>query len=324
MSAEGVPPPLRSAVSGDDERGFGGRLFSLLWPPIAFFVILMLAWKLALSQGWISDLILPQPEEVAVSFVELVADGLIWEHVWATSYETLAGFIVAALLGIGLAVLCGLWELPRRALYPYIITLQVTPRIAIAPILIAWLGFGYSPKIVLAATIAFFPIFINALTGIISVDRDSREMFESLGASRWQTFRHLMVPSAMPVTFAGLKVGMTLALIGAVVGEFISADKGLGLLVQRFSSALNMSDALAIVLVLTVVGLILYAAMEWADRALVFWSHEKRLAAKRERKTSRVKRKYGETLAGLAAGQSQGEPRAALAGGPARNDRRER
>ena len=267
------------------------RAWPATWPPVVFLVFLLALWELALAQEWISDLILPRPGEVAVSFYELVRDGLLWEDAWATTFETIAGFGFAAVLGISLAIVCGLWDLPRRALYPYIITLQVTPRIAIAPILIAWLGFGYTPKIVLAATIAFFPIFVNALTGIVSVDRDSREMFRSLGANRRQTFTHLMLPSSLPVTFAGLKVGMTLALIGAVVGEFISADKGLGLLVQRFSSQLNMSDAIAVILVLTILGLILYAIVEYIDRLVCFWGHEGRLVARSKRRAARAKRR---------------------------------
>lgn len=267
------------------------RIGPAFWPPLVFLVFLVALWELASTQGWVSELILPRPGEVATSFVELLAEGLIWGDLWATTYETLAGFVVAGALGIVLAIVCGLWDLPRRMLYPYIITLQVTPRIAIAPILIAGLGFGYTPKIVLAATIAFFPIFINALTGMVSVDADAREMFRSLGASRRQTFTHLMLPNSLPITFAGLKIGMTLALIGAVVGEFISADEGLGLLVQRFSSALNMADALAVVLILTLLGLVLYAAMEYLDRALVFWSHDSRLVARSRRRAARAARR---------------------------------
>lgn len=291
-----------------------GRVWPAVWPPVVFLVFLIALWELALNQEWISDLILPRPAEVATSFVELIREGLLWEDTWATTYATLAGFFFAAVLGIGLAIVCGLWDLPRRALYPYIITLQVTPRIAIAPILIAWLGFGYTPKIVLAATIAFFPIFVNALTGMISVDRDSQEMFRSLGANRRQTFRHLMLPSSLPITFAGLKVGMTLALIGAVVGEFISADKGLGLLVQRFSSQLNMADAIAVVFVLTILGMTLYAVMEWADRAVCFWSHEKRLVARGKRRAARAE-KQGLRPGGDGSGPKAGEPAVVDGGG---------
>jgi NitT/TauT family transport system permease protein len=176
-------------------------------------------------------------------------------------------------------------------LHPYAIGLQVTPRIAIAPIIIAWAGFGYSSKIWIAAIIAFFPVYVNALTGILTVDEDSREMFRSLGASKWQTFTRLMVPSSLPVMFAGLKTASGLALVGAVVGEFISAQRGLGVLVQQFSYQLAVDDAFAIIFVLMLLGLLLYGVMEWIERATVFWLHDKRLVARSKRRAARARRR---------------------------------
>jgi hypothetical protein len=143
--------------------------------------------------------------------------------VGATLWESVAGFLLGSALGLALAIPSGLWPIMRQMLGPYAVALQVTPRIAIAPLIIAWAGFGYSSKIWIAAIIAFFPVYVNALTGILTVDEDEREMFRSLGASRWQTFVHLMVPGSLPVLFAGLKTAAGLSLVGAVVGEFISA-----------------------------------------------------------------------------------------------------
>jgi NitT/TauT family transport system permease protein len=176
----------------------------------------------------------------------------------------------------------------RKMLHPYAIGLQVTPRIAIAPIIIAWAGFGYSSKIWIAAIIAFFPVYVNALTGILTVDEDSREMFRSLGASKWQTFMRLMVPSSLPIMFAGLKTAAGLALVGAVVGEFISAQRGLGVLVQQFSYQLAVDDAFAVIFVLMLMGLLLYGIMEWIERVTVFWLHDKRLVARTKRRTARA------------------------------------
>ena len=175
----------------------------------------------------------------------------------------------------------------RKMLHPYAIGLQVTPRIAIAPIIIAWAGFGYNSKIWIAAIIAFFPVYVNALTGILTVDEDSREMFRSLGASKWQTFMRLMVPSSLPIMFAGLKTAAGLALVGAVVGEFISAQRGLGVLVQQFSYQLAVDDAFAIIVVLMLMGLLLYGVMEWIERVTVFWLHDKRLVARTKRRAAR-------------------------------------
>jgi NitT/TauT family transport system permease protein len=190
---------------------------------------------------------------------------------------------------------------------PYAVALQVTPRIAIAPLIIAWAGFGYSSKIWIAAIIAFFPVYVNALTGILTVDEEAREMFRSLGASRWQTFMRLMVPSSLPVLFAGLKTAAGLSLVGAVVGEFISAERGLGVLVQQFSSQLAIADAFAVILMLMILGLILYGVMEWLERTTVFWLHDGRLAARTRRRAARARRK-------LARQDVASEPHPTLAG----------
>ena len=176
----------------------------------------------------------------------------------------------------------------RQLLTPFAIGLQVTPRIAIAPLTIAWARFGYSSKIWIAAIIAFFPVYVNALTGMLTVDEDAREMFRSLGASKWQQFTKLMVPGSLPVMFAGLKTAAGLSLVGAVVGEFISAQRGLGVLVQQFSSQLAISDAFAVILMLMFLGLLLYGFMEWLERTTVFWLHDARLVARSRRRAAKA------------------------------------
>ena len=170
------------------------------------------------------------------------------------------------------------------------VALQVTPRVAIAPLLFIWLGFGTFPKIVLAATICFFPVFINTLTGLTIIDEDERELFRSLRASKGQEFFRLQLPSAMPVTFAGFKTAISLALIGAIVGEFVSADQGLGLLIQRFSFQLNTPAAYAVLFSLTVLGLLLYGFMELLDRYFIFWNRNERMLKRTRRMESRYQR----------------------------------
>jgi NitT/TauT family transport system permease protein len=267
------------------------RLASALGPPLVFLAALIAFWKLALHQGWVADIILPHPEDIAVSFAELITSDFVWDDIWATLYESVAGFALGATLGIGLALISGLSPTLTRMLQPYAVGLQVTPRVAIAPIIIAWAGFGYSSKIIIAAIIAFFPVYVNALTGIVTVDEDAREMFRSLGAGRLQTFVRLMFPSSLPVMFAGLKTAAALALVGAVVGEFISAQAGLGLLVQQFSYQLAVADAFAVIVMLMLMGLLLYGSMEYLERITVFWLHDRRLVAKTRRKAARAGRR---------------------------------
>jgi NitT/TauT family transport system permease protein len=269
------------------------RLARRLWPPLLFLAILIGIWELALAVDYVSESILPHPKDIVVSFYELIGSEFVWDDIAATLWESVAGFGLGAALGLALAIPSGLSPVMRQMLGPYAVALQVTPRIAIAPLIIAWAGFGYNSKIWIAAIIAFFPVYVNALTGILTVDEDAREMFRSLGASRWQTFTYLMVPGSLPIMFAGLKTAAGLSLVGAVVGEFISAERGLGVLVQQFSSQLAIADAFAVILMLMFLGLLLYGTMEWLERATVFWLHDGRLVARSRRRAARAERKLG-------------------------------
>lgn len=264
-----------------------GRLIGSAAPAAILLAVLIGAWEMAVRAELVNALILPLPSEVAVALKDLVVEGIIWEHLLATFIETTAGFAIGSGLGVVLAVAAGLSPLMRRALFPYVISLQVTPLIAVAPLIVAWLGFGYSSKIAIAALICFFPVFVNTLAGLVSVGEEEREMFRSLGASPATTFRRLLLPHALPTMFAGFKTAMTLALIGAVVGEFVSAERGLGLLVSRFSYQLAVPQAFAVVLVLTLMGLVLFATMVFLERLVVFWRHDARLTARTKRFQSR-------------------------------------
>jgi NitT/TauT family transport system permease protein len=267
------------------------RVGQRLWPPLLFLVILVALWELALAVEYVSESILPHPKDIVVSFYELITSSFVWDDIAATLWESVAGFVLGAVLGLALAIPSGLSPIMRQMLNPYAVGLQVTPRIAIAPLIIAWAGFGYSSKIWIAAIIAFFPVYVNALTGMLTVDEDAREMFRSLGASKWQQFMQLMVPGSLPVMFAGLKTAAGLSLVGAVVGEFISAQRGLGVLVQQFSSQLAISDAFAVILMLMFLGLLLYGFMEWLERISVFWLHDGRLVARSRRRAAKARAK---------------------------------
>jgi NitT/TauT family transport system permease protein len=267
------------------------RLLEVVGAPLLFLGLLVLVWEIALAREWVSTRVLPHPEDIVTSFVDLSLSDIWWDDVAATLWESVAGFVLGSVLGLALAIPSGLWSVMRRMLHPYAIGLQVTPRIAIAPLIIAWVGFGYSSKIWIAAIISFFPVYVNALTGMLTVDEEAREMFRSLGANRWQTFIRLVTPSSLPVMFAGLKTAAGLALVGAVVGEFISAQRGLGVLVQQFSYQLAVSDAFAVIVMLMLLGLLLYGVMEWLERITVFWLHDARLVARTRRRAARARRR---------------------------------
>lgn len=247
---------------------------------LSLFLGLVLSWEAASLAGWANPLFLPRPSHILQSFwVIFFATGNVWYHLYVTLTEVAAGFLAGSALGIGLAVIVGLNPLVRRFLQPYVIVLEATPRIAMGPLIIAALGFGFTSKIAIVMLVCFFAPFVNTLAGMLGVNRDGIELLRSLGASKWQTFRKLMLPEAMPTIMAGLRLAMASALSGALVAEFISANEGMGVLLDRYVGSLNMASAFATLLTLTGLGFVIFKGMEWVDERIVYWRHEARLSA---------------------------------------------
>lgn len=260
---------------------------------LAIFAIFMGTWEFASRFNLVDSLLMPAPSDIFTSMIDIMfVSRLMWYHFGVTLYEAVAGFLIGSTVGFVLAVLAASFLGFRTYSTPYVVALQVTPRIALAPLIITWFGFGATSKIVIAAVICFFPPFVNTLTGLLEYDRDQMEMYRSMRANRWQVFTQLLLPGAMPVIMAGLKTAISLALIGAIVGEFISASEGLGLLMQRFTYALNMGASFAVLLTLTLMGLFLYFIMELLDDRLVFWRHERRLL----QRSKKAKQRYAHLL----------------------------
>ena len=254
-------------------------LFSLsrLVPHLILFAALILLWEAAVRFGIIASIMVPRPSAIGAAIIDLYfVTGTIWRHFFITLAEAVLGFTIGAAIAVALAVGSSLSDPFRRYVSPYAVVLNVTPGIALTPVIIAWFGFGMGSKIALAAVISFFPIFVNTLTGLTQVDTEREELFTSLGATRTQIFTRLRVPAALPLLFAGLKIGLTTALIGAVVAEFAQATEGVGVLMNRFSFQLNMGASIATLLSMTLIGLILFYSMEFLDDRLVFWRREER------------------------------------------------
>lgn len=251
-----------------------------LLPHLVLFAILLGLWEVAVATGLITTIMIPRPSAIGGAIVELyVTKGTIYKHFFITLTEAVVGFIIGAAIAITLAVSSSLSESFKRYVIPYAVVLNVTPGIALTPVVIAWFGYGMGSKMALAAILCFFPIFVNTLTGLVQIDEEREELFKSLGASKAQIFAKLRVPAALPVMFAGLKIGLTTALIGAVVAEFAQATDGVGVLMSRFSFQLNMASSIATLLSMTVIGLLLFYTMEFLDDRIVFWRRESRRAA---------------------------------------------
>lgn len=251
-----------------------------LLPHLGLFAVLLCLWEAAVAFGFITSIMIPQPSAIGGAIVELyVTKGTIYKHFFITLTEAVVGFTIGAAIAVSLAVCSSLSETFKRYVIPYAVVLNVTPGIALTPVVIAWFGYGMGSKMALAAILCFFPIFVNTLTGLVQIDEDREELFRSLGASNRQIFSKLRVPAALPLMFAGLKIGLTTALIGAVVAEFAQATDGVGVLMSRFSFQLNMASSIATLLSMTVIGLLLFYTMEFLDDRIVFWRREGRRAA---------------------------------------------
>lgn len=248
-------------------------------------------WEIGSRTGFIDPLFFPRPSDIIVGFWRLyIVQGNVWYHLWLTMAEVAVGFVAGSLLGIGLALVVGMSDVIRRFIKPYVVLIEATPRIAIGPIVIAAFGFGWTSKIVIVMLVCFFAPFVNTLNGIINVDRDQLDMFRSMRATRFQTFRKLVLPDATPEIMAGLRLAMASALGGALVAEFIASNEGMGQLISVYTGNLNMASAFVCVLTLSAVGYFILRGMEAIDRHLVFWVDRDRAEAvgrKRARRWAR-------------------------------------
>jgi len=268
-----------SDITSSTDTRFDSLLFRIV-PHLILFALLLVIWEAAVRLGFITSIIIPRPTAIIGAIAELYfVKGTIYNHFFITLTEAVVGFLIGACVAVSLAVCSALSDPFKRYVSPYAIVLNVTPGIALTPIIIAWFGYGMGSKIALAAVLCFFPIFVNTLTGLLQRDEDREELFRSVGASNAQIFRKLRVPAALPLLFAGMKIGLTTALIGAVVAEFSQATEGVGVLMSRFSFQLDMASSLATLLSMTLIGLILFYSMEFLDDRIVFWRRETRRAA---------------------------------------------
>ena len=216
---------------------------------------LIILWKIAASKT--SALILPAPEAVVIRLFNFVSTGRAWPHIWITTQEILAGFTLGSILGIGFGTLTAEFSLARRIIMPYVIFSQALPKFALAPILVIWFGFGMGPKIIIAALIAFFPLMENTYLGLTSTPQGQLEVFRAFRASRWTTLIKLRIPHAVPAIFSGIRVALMLSLVGAVVAEYVGANKGLGALIIVSQGTLDTELMFVAFVLLTALGFII-------------------------------------------------------------------
>jgi NitT/TauT family transport system permease protein len=237
----------------------------------AVFVVVLVLWHAAITLLEVSPLIFPGPVAVARSLVEGFQSGEIPKHVWVTLYEILAGFAFGAGLGFLLGALIGQSMLLEAVLYPYVVAFQTVPKVAVAPLFVLWFGFDTTSKVIITATIVFFPVLANTIVGLRSAPREQVDLMKAFTASNWHVFRMVRLPHALPYVFAGLDIGIVLAVIGAIVGEFVGAQAGLGYLILQRNFSMDAGGMFAILIVLSVIGIVLHALMQVIARRVIFW-----------------------------------------------------
>lgn len=246
------------------------RRWTVVGPVFLALAVFLIGWKLIVVAGGYPVFILPPPETVLARFAGAWLDGTIANHALATLAEVVIGFAIGGSSAVLIGYLLARSRLAERVLSPYIVAAQATPILALAPVLVLWFGPGLAARVVICALIVFFPIAVATMVGIRAVDEGLLELARSLRASRWQVFTTLEIPAALPSIFGGLRIGVTLAVVGAIVGEWAGADRGLGVLVNLARGSLfDIPLVFATLLTIALLGIALYTVVVIVERRLV-------------------------------------------------------
>ncbi len=239
---------------------------------VALGIVLFGTWELSVRAGFVPAFVLPAPSDVAARVFQDAMQSHIQADFLYTLTEVLAGFAIAAVLGVAVGAFVALVPLADRVLSPYIVAFQTIPKVAIAPVIIIWFGFGIESKIVLVALIDFFPILVNATAGFRSSDPRQIVLMRALDASAWQIFAKVRLYNALPYLMAGMYIAIVFSVIGAVLGEFLGSARGLGSQILQRQSAMDVVGVFSILIILSAMGVALNLAVRFASRRIAFWA----------------------------------------------------
>ncbi len=266
----------RQVRTGDEDGGSTRsglvRTLALQLTTLAAFLGL---WEALTASGIIQSYLLPRASEVLekmwVDVVDIFSGGPMFQHFYTTLIEIILGFIGSVIVGVSLGAVLAEFKPVQRALYPYVVAANATPRIAFAPLIVIWFGFEYASKIVMAIAIAAFPIIVNTIAGLSATSRDDLRLMRSLGATRSQILWRVRIPTAMPYLFAGFETAMLFSAVGAVIGEFMGGNAGLGYVTLLAQELFRLDDAFSAIALLSIQGFLLHRLVVIAGRRLVFW-----------------------------------------------------
>jgi NitT/TauT family transport system permease protein len=242
--------------------------------PLLLLLLTIVLWDVVVRLFKIPPYLIPKPYDVILTFRTDGAE--LFRQAVPTTLATIGGFLLSALFGIPAAMLIASSRTVESYVYPLLVFSQSIPKVAIAPLFVVWFGFGMTPKVISAFLLGFFPVVVSGVQGFKSLDPDMRDLARSMRASRWQSFYMVSLPNAMPAIFAGLKVSVTLAVVGAVVGEFVGANSGIGFVLQRSIGNFELPTMFAALVVLAVIGIILFWIIDLIERFVVPWHASQR------------------------------------------------
>ena len=256
---------------GSNVNGGGSPLIPSWVGSLIILVVFLGVWEGYVQLFNVSKLVLPPPSEVVVAWFGFLGSKSVWFHTGVTAWETFLGFVFASIFGVGLGFLLGKMPRLERMLNPFVIATQVIPKVALVPLFVVWFGFGITSKVVIASILAFFPILLNTVLGIKSVDTGHEEVMKSLNATRWQRLTQLDFPSSLPYILTGMEVGVVLSIIGAVVGEYLGGNSGLGNLAVKEMISYNTTALFAVIMHLSILGFAFYAVVVGLRKYLISW-----------------------------------------------------
>ena len=273
-----VLPAEAAATPPSDLRILIRTRPELILAPVLLVVILVL-WEWGVPYFEIPNYVLPTPSAIATALWRGLDAGPFdrggyWLHTGVTVTEVLLGFFIGSGVGLLLGIVISQFRILEATLRIYLVAIQSLPKIALAPIIVLWFGFGVTSKVVITCLLTFFPLLVNSMAGFKAVDNDRLELMRALGASPWQIFWKVRLPSAMPYIFAGLDMAAVFAVVGAVVGEFVGAQSGLGTLILSMNAQMDISGTFSVFIILALVGLIIHKALRMVERRVLFWSGE--------------------------------------------------
>ncbi|MBP7063811.1 ABC transporter permease [Ferrovibrio sp.] len=239
-------------------------------PALSLFAVLLILWQFAVTFGGIREYLLPSPAAV---YAALVGDQIPWSrHIWVTALEIFGAFFIAAAAGIILGTMIAWSTLISRALMPFLVFVNTLPKVAIAPLFLIWMGYGILPNMLIGALIGFFPVVINTAVGLTQIDRDLLDLGRVFNAPKWKVFAKIRIPNAYPFILSALKITATSAVVGAIVGEFVASQRGLGYVIIATQSSMNTSVAFAALFWISIMGFLVFGFVAMLTRILTPWA----------------------------------------------------